>query len=180
MNDATRQFGGSIGGPIKKDKLFCFFSYEGMRDNVGNFADVYVLTPQFVQQVISMRPSGVSAAILQNAGYAPRVVSLLPQTCNVGFAAGACNALAGGLDLGSITGQKNFFSAGAPYGNPNAYVDNFSGSTGGGFDGVPDVEYAYVAVPSTVSGYQFKYDWKVQPNFNLNLGGAVGGLHAAQ
>ncbi|MFZ0201060.1 MAG: carboxypeptidase-like regulatory domain-containing protein [Candidatus Sulfotelmatobacter sp.] len=30
------QFGGSIGGPIKKDKWFYFVNYEGIRDKVGN------------------------------------------------------------------------------------------------------------------------------------------------
>jgi hypothetical protein len=30
------QFGASLGGPIKKDKWFYFFNYEGIRDKVGN------------------------------------------------------------------------------------------------------------------------------------------------
>jgi len=30
------QFGASVGGPIKKDKWFYFFNYEGIRDKVGN------------------------------------------------------------------------------------------------------------------------------------------------
>jgi len=30
------EFGASIGGPIKKDKWFYFFNYEGIRDKVGN------------------------------------------------------------------------------------------------------------------------------------------------
>jgi hypothetical protein len=173
VNDATRQFGGSFGGPIKKNKLFYFFSYEGMRENVGNFADVYVLTPQFAQQVITMRPGGVSAAILQNPGYSPRVISLLPQSCNVGFAAGTCQVVPGGLDLGSITGAENSFSAAAPYGNPAAYVNNFSGSTGGGFDGVPDIQYAYVAVPSNVSGNQYNYRMDFSPTMRDTISGST-------
>src|SRR6202166_1334193 len=33
VNNNFRQFGGNIGGPILKDKLFFFFSYEGLRSN---------------------------------------------------------------------------------------------------------------------------------------------------
>ena len=31
------QFGGAVGGPIKRDKAFFFFSYGGLRQSVGTF-----------------------------------------------------------------------------------------------------------------------------------------------
>ena len=173
VNDNTRQFGGSFGGPLKKDRLFYFFSYEGLRDNVSNVADQYVLTPQFVQQVMSLRPGGVSAKVLSSSGYAPRILQVLPQSCDVGFAANTCQAVAGGLELGSIAGQQNFFSAAAPYGNPAAYVNDFDTSTGGGFNGIPDIEWAEVAVPSTVSGNQFNYRMDYNPTDRDTISGST-------
>jgi hypothetical protein len=41
------QFGGSLGGPIKKDKLFFFFDYEGLRDSQGVSYERAVPTMQF-------------------------------------------------------------------------------------------------------------------------------------
>ena len=35
QTDDFKQFGGSFGGPIKKDKLFYFGAFDGMRYNVG-------------------------------------------------------------------------------------------------------------------------------------------------
>jgi len=31
-----KQFGGTVGGPIKRDKLFFFAGYEGLRSRIGN------------------------------------------------------------------------------------------------------------------------------------------------
>lgn len=141
--DATRQFGGSFGGPIRKDKLFFFFSYEGLRDNQSGVANQWIFTPQYVQSVIANRAGGVTAQVFQSKGVAPRVIQVLTPTCSVGFAAGQCQVAGTGLDLGSVTGGLG------------TYVNDFNTSTGGGFDGIPDIEYAGVAVPSTTAGNQY-------------------------
>src|SRR5215211_4058117 len=45
------QFGATIGGPIKKDRVFFFFAYDGQRSNIPNVVD----PPNFFAQPASIR-----------------------------------------------------------------------------------------------------------------------------
>jgi len=151
-NNLYRQFGGSLGGPVVRNKVFWFFSYEGLRQSTSGVANVWVETPEFRQAVISARPNSVTAHILQSPGITPRVISVLNAPCPPGFAAGTCQPVSGGLDIGSLQGQ-----AGA-YTNPN--------TVGTGLDGAPDIQFAQIAIPSRVSGNQYngRVDYNVTPN----------------
>ena len=66
VDQLYRQFGMSVGGPIVKNRLFYFFSYEGLRNNSVNYVNQWVETPQFRQAVIAARPGSMAAQILSD------------------------------------------------------------------------------------------------------------------
>ncbi len=154
VNTKFRQFGGSLGGPVWKDKLFFFFSYEGLRSNNQDISTgTWVETPQFRQLVIGARPGSVTAKVLASPGITPRIANVLTSTC-----AGAgitdptqCQAVTGGLDVGSPTGATGQYVPldGAHF-------------AGGGLDGIPDIQFVQLALPSSTNGNQ--YNWRVDYN----------------
>jgi hypothetical protein len=141
VNQLFRQFAGSLGGPIIRNKLFFFFSYEGLRNSSSNTVDAWVETPQFRQLVINQRGAGVTAKVFASPGIEPRIVSVLPADCSIfGNDPNRCRVVAGGLDIGSLTGGLG------------QYVGN---ATGGGFDGSPDIQFVRLAVPTSTRPNQY-------------------------
>ena len=139
VENAFRQYAASLGGPIVKNRLFFFFSYEGLHDRSDNPYTGYVETPQYRQAVLNLRPDSITAKVLGAPGVAPRVISAIPIACASTFAAGTCQQVPGGLDLGSINGARGAYTTG----------------TGGGLDGIPDVEYALLSNPASQIGNQY-------------------------
>jgi Carboxypeptidase regulatory-like domain len=66
------EFGGALGGPLKKDKLFLFGNYEGFRQHLG-LSDVTLVPDNAARNGFVPNSSGV----LQNVGVAPGVAPLL-------------------------------------------------------------------------------------------------------
>jgi Carboxypeptidase regulatory-like domain/TonB dependent receptor len=147
------QIGGSVGGPIIKNRLFAFFSYETLRNSSTALNQNWAEAPQ----VLTQAPAGsIANSLLSFPGEGTAIDQILPRTCaDAGFTQGVdCNPIGAGgsqgLDIGSpIKGQ--------PLGTKDS---TFGGATtpfgvGGGLDGVPDIAFVQTINPTTLTATQY-------------------------
>ena len=72
------QYGGSVGGPILKNRLFAFFSYETLRNNSVSTNNTWAETPQFLSQGA---PNSIASALLNFPGEGTAFSTIIPRTC---------------------------------------------------------------------------------------------------
>jgi len=179
-DNQQRTWAASLGGPVVKNKLFFFSSFEEYKLTNPSFTTSYVETPQFRTAIVAQRAGGVSERIIANPASLPRIIAILTPTCTgtatyqpptppggpVPAPIATCQVVNGGLDLGSLTpggaSQLGVFPSSTSGSAPNGLSQQ---QVGGGFDGVPDVENVQLTIPSQSRGNQYngRMDWQASP-----------------
>jgi hypothetical protein len=166
VSNRFNQFGGSVGGPIIKNRLFAFFSYETLRNNSVGTGDVWVETPQYLSAVQALT-GNISASLLSFPGEGASYSKVLTATCSqAGFTSAANCASAGtGLDIGSPLTSPTCVIANPGYG---AQDPTYGGTTtpfgvGCGLDGIPDIQFVQTTNPTilTATQYNGRLDYQV-------------------
>jgi hypothetical protein len=132
VDQRYRDYAGSVGGPIFKNRLFFFFSYEGVRQSGTSLTrDAHLETPEFQQYVIQNNPDSTAAKIFKTPGMQPRIATTTSVT--------DCCSFIPNYGLGK------WYVAGNQLGQ----------AIGNGPDGIPDWGIFDITVPGSSRGDQY-------------------------
>ena len=153
-------FGGSLGGPFWKNKLFAFFNVESSPLSSSAPSQGWYETSQF-DSAAGAGPIGKQYLSFKGEGVASGA-TLVSRTCSsIGLTEGVnCNTESGGLDIGSPlktgVGHQDMTYGG----NAN------TPGVGGGLDGVPDIAFFHTVDPTSSS--QVQYNGRLDANVTNN------------
>lgn len=149
LRDENRynQPGGSIGGPIWKNKVFAFFNYEGQSETIAATSTGWYVTPQLA----GLAPSGSIASTYLNFPKAGVLgTPATGVTCaDANLVQGTnCNAVTGGLNIGSpVTSGLGTQDL--------TFVDSSNPGVGGGLSTTPDIDLYAISNPTTTDFKQY-------------------------
>jgi hypothetical protein len=151
------QFGGNIGGPVKKDKLFFFFDYDARRD-ASQLPELNIVPLNHVRQgeiaYINNNPGCTASATIQSA---PNCVTTLTPTQVAALdpcsAPGACPGVTPGFSQTLL----NLFNTRYPQANVAGAGDGIN--TGGLQFNAPN--------PNTVNTYTTRIDYNISAKQKL-------------
>jgi hypothetical protein len=158
LRDTARfnQYGGSVGGPFWKNRVFGFFDYESSPNNSTTTGSGWYDTTAFD----GLAPSGsIASTYLTFPGAGVNSTGIIPTTCQgAGLVEGVnCRTIAGqGLNIGSPLNPALY-----PLGtqDPTATGTSVNPGVGGGLSNVADI--ANFAVTSPYSSYYTQYNGRL-------------------
>lgn len=118
------QFGGNVGGPIWKNKIFFFFDYNARRDTLASQAERTVPTDSFLKDDTISYYTDIASGTT-NAAPASQIASYDPQ--GVGFDSTMMQVIGGRYPSpNDFTGDKGDLlnTAGFRFNNPTPYTEN--------------------------------------------------------
>ncbi|MBS1814173.1 MAG: TonB-dependent receptor [Acidobacteria bacterium] len=158
------QYGGSLGGPVWKDKIFGFFAYETLRLKTTNYGTGWFETPALLTRATA---NSIASKYTTYPGMGVQSLGLTSNnTCAaLGLVEGPyCHALADGMDVGSplTTGLGTYDTSRTTVATQPGY--------GSGLDGVADIaNYAvYTGSSREANQYYGRVDGQVTSKDRLS------------
>jgi hypothetical protein len=166
-DERTNNYGGSLGGPIWKNKLFAFFNMEESPSAANTTAQGWYDTPQFDALPV---PSGsIASKYLSYPGEGVATNGLIQRTCSqIALVEGVnCNTEAQGLNVGSLL-------TGVPLNTQDpTWKSTGNPGVGGGLSTVPDIGFFNTVTPSTASQFQYNGRMDADATHNDHLSFAI-------